>query len=261
MLKPTGKEVRLKIATIARWENGRIAEEYLFWDNADWNRQIGPFRLILPPPQLIRDSHRELLNFALWNEWFYSRHTIEENQMKIIIVGASGRIGKEVDKALSARHEIIRVGAHSGDVQADYTDTEIHSQHVRKNWRIWFIDLSCGWRQHIQRFRRSGWITDYEYGFDRKFLGQVRLLKYGSDFVRNNGSFRIYKRLLKPTIQIQQALLQAHSMPQWDTFVNNTAPLLPRGIRLNVVSPCPHCWTWTGRPRAWSPPQKQPNIM
>jgi hypothetical protein len=39
--QPTGKKVRLKIATIARWENGRIVEEYLFWDNADWNRQIG----------------------------------------------------------------------------------------------------------------------------------------------------------------------------------------------------------------------------
>ncbi len=41
VLEPTGKSVRLKIATIARWENERIAEEYLFWDNADWNRQIG----------------------------------------------------------------------------------------------------------------------------------------------------------------------------------------------------------------------------
>ena len=41
VLQPTGNSVSLKIATIARWENGRIAEEYLFWDNADWNRQIG----------------------------------------------------------------------------------------------------------------------------------------------------------------------------------------------------------------------------
>ncbi len=41
VLQPTGKPVSLKIATIARWEDGRIAEEYLFWDNADWNRQIG----------------------------------------------------------------------------------------------------------------------------------------------------------------------------------------------------------------------------
>ncbi len=41
ILKPTGKKVTIKIATIARWENERIVEEYLFWDNADWNRQIG----------------------------------------------------------------------------------------------------------------------------------------------------------------------------------------------------------------------------
>ncbi len=41
VLQPTGKKVRLKIATIARWENERIAEEYLFWDNQDWNKQIG----------------------------------------------------------------------------------------------------------------------------------------------------------------------------------------------------------------------------
>jgi hypothetical protein len=41
VLPPSGKSVSLKIATIARWEDNRIAEEYLFWDNADWNRQIG----------------------------------------------------------------------------------------------------------------------------------------------------------------------------------------------------------------------------
>ncbi len=41
VLQPSGKPVSLKIATIARWEDNRIAEEYLFWDNAEWNRQIG----------------------------------------------------------------------------------------------------------------------------------------------------------------------------------------------------------------------------
>ena len=44
--------------------------------------------------------------------------------MTIIIVGASGRIGKEVHRALSGSHEIIRVGVRSGDVQCDYTDTD-----------------------------------------------------------------------------------------------------------------------------------------
>jgi ketosteroid isomerase-like protein len=40
-LKPTGKSLEIKIATIARWKDGRIAEEYLFWDNDSWNKQIG----------------------------------------------------------------------------------------------------------------------------------------------------------------------------------------------------------------------------
>lgn len=38
---PTGKKFSVRIVTLVRWENGRIAEEYLFWDNADWNKQIG----------------------------------------------------------------------------------------------------------------------------------------------------------------------------------------------------------------------------
>ena len=44
--------------------------------------------------------------------------------MKIIIVGASGTIGREVDKALSGRHDIVRVGFRNGDVQCDYTIPE-----------------------------------------------------------------------------------------------------------------------------------------
>ncbi len=37
--------------------------------------------------------------------------------MKIIIVGASGAVGKAAFDELSTRHEIIRVGRSSGDMQ------------------------------------------------------------------------------------------------------------------------------------------------
>lgn len=40
-LQPTGKTFEIRIATLARWDNGRIAEEHLFWDNAHLNNQIG----------------------------------------------------------------------------------------------------------------------------------------------------------------------------------------------------------------------------
>ena len=38
--------------------------------------------------------------------------------MKIILIGASGTLGKGIDKELGERHEIVRVGHSSGDFQS-----------------------------------------------------------------------------------------------------------------------------------------------
>jgi nucleoside-diphosphate-sugar epimerase len=44
--------------------------------------------------------------------------------MKIIVVGATGTIGSAVTKELGARHEIVKVGGTSGDVQVDMTSSD-----------------------------------------------------------------------------------------------------------------------------------------
>ena len=41
VVQPTGKRFDVRIATLAKWKDGRIEEEWLFWDNEDWMRQIG----------------------------------------------------------------------------------------------------------------------------------------------------------------------------------------------------------------------------
>jgi predicted ester cyclase len=40
-IAPTGKKVKMPMATIAKWKNGCIAEEHLFWDNAEYMKQLG----------------------------------------------------------------------------------------------------------------------------------------------------------------------------------------------------------------------------
>ena len=41
--------------------------------------------------------------------------------MKIVLVGASGTLGREIGVALSAAgHEIVKIGRKSGDVRADF---------------------------------------------------------------------------------------------------------------------------------------------
>ena len=40
-IPPTGKAVKMGMVTMARWTNGCIAEEHLFFDNAEYMRQLG----------------------------------------------------------------------------------------------------------------------------------------------------------------------------------------------------------------------------
>ncbi len=157
--------------------------------------------------------------------------------MKIIIVGASGRIGLEVDKALSENHEIIRVGRNSGDFQCDYTDTQSVCDMFASIGEFDSLISVAGGDSTFKRFEELT-DEDYRFGFERKFLGQIRLLKLGQDFVRDNGSFTFTSGFLSHypnPASIATGPLNAAI----DTFVKNTAPLLQRGIRINIVSPAP----------------------
>ena len=157
--------------------------------------------------------------------------------MKIIIVGASGRIGREVDKALANQHEIVRVGAHGGDIICDYTDpSSVRSMFETVGGFDSLVSVAGG-DSMFKSFQDLD-DEDYRYGFERKFLGQVRLLRIGESFIRDNGSFVFTSGFLSHYPN-PASIATGPLNSTVDTFVSNVAPLLPRGIRLNVVSPAP----------------------
>jgi len=157
--------------------------------------------------------------------------------MKIIIIGASGRIGKEVEKALTNRHEIVRVGSSSGDVQCNYTDSESVRDMFNDIKKFDALISVVGGDSTFKPFTALN-DDDYRYGFERKFLSQIRLLKIGEDYIRDTGSFTFTSGFLSQysnPYSIATGPLNAAI----DTFAKNSASLLPRGIRVNVVSPAP----------------------
>ena len=40
-IQPTGKAFKLPMCTIGRWENGVMVEEFLYWDNQTYYKQLG----------------------------------------------------------------------------------------------------------------------------------------------------------------------------------------------------------------------------
>ena len=157
--------------------------------------------------------------------------------MKIIIVGASGKIGREIDKAVSSNHEVVRVGATSGDVQCDYTSADSVRGMIEAVGPFDALVAVAGGDSIFKRFDELE-DEDYRHGFERKFLGQIRLSKLGQANIRDNGSFTFTSGFLSHypnPASIATGPLNAAI----DTFVQNTAKLMPRGIRVNVVSPAP----------------------
>ena len=157
--------------------------------------------------------------------------------MKILIVGASGKIGREIDKALSAGFEIVRVGATSGDYQCDFTSNESVIDMFEAVGIYDHLIAVVGADSQFKKFEELN-DDDYRYGFERKFLGQVRLTTHGQVNIRDKGSITLTSGFLKDYPN-RFSIATGPLNSAVDTYVKNTAPLMLRGVRINVVSPAP----------------------
>ncbi len=80
--------------------------------------------------------------------------------------------------------------------------------------------------------------ADYQYGFERKFLAQIRLLSLGQATIRSGGSFTFTSGFLTHYPN-PASIATGPFNAAIDTFVSNVSSMLPNDIRINVVSPAP----------------------
>ena len=157
--------------------------------------------------------------------------------MKVIIVGASGKIGRGVDRAVSANHEVIRVGLADCDVQCDYTDVESVGSMFSTVGTYDALVSAVGGDSRFRLFEELV-DDDYRYGFERKFLSQIRLVSLGQSTIQDGGSFTLTSGFLSHYSN-QLGFATGPFNAALETLVEQTARLWPRGIRINVVSPGP----------------------
>jgi NAD(P)-dependent dehydrogenase (short-subunit alcohol dehydrogenase family) len=156
--------------------------------------------------------------------------------MKIILLGANGIIGKEIDKALSVNHEIIRTGR-SGEVKVDYTDAQSVKAMFEEIKSFDALIAAVG-RDSIFKPYEELTDEDFEYGFQRKFMAQINLVRMGTAFANDGASFTLSSGYLSDYPYPASAATGPFNAAV-DSFSRTVGPLLPRGIRVNVVSPAP----------------------
>lgn len=157
--------------------------------------------------------------------------------MKIIVLGASGIIGQEIVKGLAPNHDIIKAGVRRGDVTVDYTDSNSIRAMLEKVGAFDAFIVAVGGDSVFKHYDELS-DEDYEHGFARKFLAQKNLVQIGTEYANDGASFTLSSGFLSHYPNPYSAATGPFNAAV-DAFVFGTAPLMPRGIRLNVVSPAP----------------------
>ena len=153
--------------------------------------------------------------------------------MRIIVIGATGTIGRAVADALSATHTVIAASRH-GDARVDIADPASIRALFAATGRVDAVVSAAG----AARFRPIAELTDEDFAFSlaNKLMGQVNVVREAIAHVVDGGSITVTSGVLgqQPSpgsgaISLVNAGLEG--------FARAAALEAPRGIRVNVVSP------------------------
>jgi len=153
--------------------------------------------------------------------------------MKILIVGASGLLGSGAVSALSGENEIIPA-SRSGKVSVDLTDPNSIAAMYEQVGKVDAVIAATG----KVPFKSITALTleDYRSGIADKVLGQIELVRRGIEFVNDGGSFTLTTGILARAA-IPTGTVASVANGALESFVKAAAIEMPRGIRINVVSP------------------------
>ncbi|NYI07863.1 short chain dehydrogenase [Allostreptomyces psammosilenae] len=153
--------------------------------------------------------------------------------MRVVVIGATGVIGGAVAGALTAGgHEVVRA-SRRGPVRVDVADASSVEALFAEVGPVDAV-VCCAAHGALAPLEAP---SDAEYwrGLDGKLIGQVNLVRRALPHLRDGGSVTLTSgRFPRPVPGSSLGHLVNAGL---EAFVYAAATELPRGLRLNVVSP------------------------
>src|SRR5260221_10485434 len=103
--------------------------------------------------------------------------------MRILLIGASGTIGKRISAELSKKHEIVSGGRTNADVDVDITDTASIDKMYKLVGGLDAVICAAG----PAKFGLLKELTeeDFYIGIRGKMMGQVNLVRIGQKYLND----------------------------------------------------------------------------
>ncbi len=152
----------------------------------------------------------------------------------MIIVGASGTMGRHLTTAFEKEHEVITAASKGCAIQVDITSAE-SIENMFKQVGPFDALLSTAGPTFVGPWNK---LTDKEFrrGVEGKMMGQINLVLIGQHYINPKGSFTLITGALSHDPQKNFANASAANGAV-EGFVRAAAIELENGIRINAVSP------------------------
>ena len=155
--------------------------------------------------------------------------------MKIVLIGATGIIGKAIAATLSDNHEIVALSRSAGENRVDITDKASLEKAFAAIGKVDAIVCAAGGAVFKPLADLSD--ADFDKCLHDKLMGQVNVVRVGSKYVRPGGSITITSGVLAEepapggaAISLINAGLEGFGRAAALELASNK-------IRVNVVSP------------------------
>ena len=155
--------------------------------------------------------------------------------MKVVLFGASGTLGSAVQKALEVKgHEVIGITRKSGQFRADIQDIASLRAVYKQIGSFDHVACAAGdvFPAPLEQTTDEQWANS----FNSKAIGQINLVRAAIPFIADKGSFTLVSGVLTDEITFAATIGTTINCTV-EGFVKGAAVELPRGLRINCVSP------------------------
>jgi NAD(P)-dependent dehydrogenase (short-subunit alcohol dehydrogenase family) len=155
--------------------------------------------------------------------------------MKIVVIGATGTIGSAVVKLLKQKHQVIAVSRSSGDYHADITNKASLETAFGAIGKVDAIVSTTG--SAVFKPLAALADADFEKSLHDKLMGQVNVVRLGSQHVLPGGSITLTSGILAQRPMPGSAAISLVNAGL-EGFARAAAlELKAANVRVNVVSP------------------------
>jgi NAD(P)-dependent dehydrogenase (short-subunit alcohol dehydrogenase family) len=154
--------------------------------------------------------------------------------MRILLIGATGTIGRAIAEAIGNRHEVIPASRHKAHEKVDIADPQSVRDLFSRVGKVDAIVSAAG----LAAFKPLAELSDADFAFSlgNKLMGQVNVVRYGLESLNDKGSVTLTSGILAQQPAPSTAAISLVNAGL-EGFTRAAALEAPRGIRVNIVSP------------------------